>query len=204
MHWLLIAQASPINKLLLSKNLSQSLMVIAGFREVELCIYMQYHACLHALGDQCTCMGCTFKSEAEVWPPRVYMHVVHSRLLHGPYFNLTDFRLWLTTLPSEAHRHKPVQLLAVCIQCRFNLLHLMDVFGDLRYGQPACKTVRPLGGAALYTLSRVLQLNVRCCLFCRSSGKGYLAWTLVGRIAILSTLVSFRIPPLFKLAAPDN
>lgn len=134
----------------------------------------------------------------------VHARIVHSRLLHGPYFNLTDFRLWLTTLPSEAHRHKPVQLLAVCIQCRFNLLHLMDVFGDLRYGQPACKTERPLGGAALYTLSRVLQLNVRCCLFCRSSGKGYLAWTLVGRIAILSTLVSFRIPPLFKLAAPDN
>ena len=79
----------------------------------------------------------------------------------------------------------------------------MDVFGDLRYGQCA----RPNGRSAAPPyplLCRVLQLNVRCCLFCRSSDKGYLAWTLVGRTAILSTLVLFRIPPLFKLAAPDN
>ena len=47
-------------------------------------------------------------------------------------------------------------------------------------------------------LSRVLQLNARCCSLCKSSGKGYLAWTL------RDYYPSFQPNCPFILAAPDN
>ena len=46
--------------------------------------------------------------------------------------------------------------------------------------------------------SRVLQLNARCCSLCKSSGKGYLAWTL------RDYYPSFQPNCPFILAAPDN